>query len=131
MMHQEDLFEIIPEKYRGTVQRAFKGTPAAKTLEEDWIVYRHWGGKAAETGSPWYSTRRYNRAGNAQRYLALPQGNTAEKVTAFRIAKGTTILRGKAASMAGLPGFGANAIGGGEQIYLPDPNKAIKGRRLP
>lgn len=130
-MRQENLFAIIPKKYRGTVQRAFKGTPTAETLEEDLTVYRHWGGKASETGSPWYSTTRYNRAGNAQRYLALSQGNTAENVTVFRIAKGTAILRGKAASMAGLPGFGTTTVGGGEQIYLPDPNKAIKVRRLP
>jgi hypothetical protein len=100
-------------------------------LEEDLIVYRRWGGKSAETGSPWFSTLNYNRPGNSQRYLSLPEGNTAEKTTVFRIPKGAIVLRGKAASMAGLPGFSANAVGGGEQIYLLDPTKAIKVRQLP
>lgn len=125
-MRQQNLLEIIPKKYRGTVQRAFKGTPTVVALEDDLTVYRHWGGKASETGSPWYSLTHYNRAGNAQRYLALPQGNTAENVTVFKIPKGTTIFRGKASSMVNLPGFGDNAVGGGEQIYLPDPSKAIR-----
>jgi hypothetical protein len=95
-------------------------------LQEDLIVYRRWGGKAAETGSPWYSTAPYERPGNARRYLALPEGNTAESLTAFRIPMGTTILRGRTASMAGEPGFGAMAVGGGQQIYLADPRRAIK-----
>lgn len=99
-------------------------------LEEDLAVYRYWGGKASEMGSPWYSLTHYNRSGNAQRYLALPQGNTAENVTVFKIPKGTTIFRGKASSMASLPGFGDNTVGGGEQIYLPDPSKAIKVKQL-
>jgi hypothetical protein len=95
-------------------------------LQEDLIAYRRWGGKASETGSPWYSAAMYRRPGNARRYLALPEGNTAENLTVFRIPKAATILRGKAASMAGEPGFGAKAVGGGQQIYLPDPRKAIK-----
>jgi hypothetical protein len=129
-MRRENLFEIIPKKYRGTVRRAFKGTASVVALEEDLTVFRHWGGKASETGSPWYSLTHYNRPGNAQRYLALPHGNTAASVTVFKIPKGTTILRGKASSMANLPGFGENAVGGGEQVYLPDPSKAIKVEQL-
>ncbi len=118
--------EVVPEKYRGAVGRAFEGTPIAETLQEDLIAYRRWGGKASETGSPWYSTTRYQRPGNARRDLALPEGNNAENLTVFQIPKGTTILRGKAASLAGEPGFGTNAVGGGQQIFLPDPRKAIK-----
>jgi hypothetical protein len=121
-----DALDVIPEKYRAAVRRAFEGTPIAETIQEDRIVYRRWGGKAAETGSPWYSTAPYERPGNARRYLALPEGNTAENLTAFKIPKGTTILRGKAASMAGEPGFGAKAVGGGQQIYLPDAGRPIK-----
>jgi hypothetical protein len=121
-----DVFEIVPPKYRGAVQRAFRGTPKAETLEEDLVVYRRWGGKAWAAGSPWYSTASYHRAGNARRYLALPAGNTAENLIAFKVLKGATVLRGKAASMAGEPGFGANAVGGGEQIYLLDLRSAIE-----
>jgi hypothetical protein len=118
--------DVIPEKYQAAVRRAFEGTPIAETLQVDLIVYRRWGGKAAETGSPWCSMTPYERPGNARRYLALPEGNSAENLTAFRIPMGTTILRGKAASMAGEPGFGAKAVGGGQQIYLLDPRRAIK-----
>ncbi len=118
--------EVVPEKHRGAVGRAFEGSPIAETLQEDLIVYRRWGGKASETGSPWYCTTRYRRPGNARRDPALPGGNTAGNLTVFRIPKGTTILRGKAASMAGEPGFGAEAVGGGQQVYLPDARKALK-----
>jgi hypothetical protein len=57
--------------------------------------------------------------------LALPEGNTAENVTAFKIPAGNSILRGKAASKVGEEGFGRYAVGKGEQIYLPDPSSAI------
>jgi hypothetical protein len=35
-----------------------------------------------------------------------------------------------AASIAGVEGFGSYAVGGGSQIYLSDPSKAIFGMRL-
>ena len=59
--------EVVPEKYRGTVGRAFEGAPVAETLEEDLIVYRRSGGKSPETGSPWYASTPYQKPGNAQR----------------------------------------------------------------
>jgi hypothetical protein len=115
----------VPARYRAAVTRSFRGEAVAETLTKDLIVYRHWGGKALETGSPWFSPKPYVRAGNAQRFLALPEGNAAHNVTAFRIPAGTTILRGKVAPQAGEIGFGGHAVGGGEQIYLPDPSVAV------
>jgi hypothetical protein len=50
---------------------------------------------------------------------------TPEVEFTYKIPKGSTILRGKAASMAGEPGFGPKAVGGGEQIYISDPKKAV------
>jgi len=117
--------EHVPAKYRGGVARSFADEPIAYKLSEDMIVYRHWGGKAAETGSPWFSPKPYSKSGNAQRYLALPEGNSADKITAFRIPAGTTVLQGKVASRAGEAGFGRSAAGGGTQIYVSDPKSAI------
>ncbi len=118
-------FDVVPERYRASIARAFEGTPGVETLREDLIVYRRWGGKAVETGSPWFAQKPYVRPGAAQRYLALPSGNTAENMTAFRILAGTTILRGNAATQVGEVGFGSRAVGGGVQIYVPDPSVAI------
>ena len=127
----KNVYDIVPKAYRGLVKRAFDGLPTPETLKKDLIVYRRWGGDAREFNSPWYSAKNYERAGNAKRYLALPESNSAQNVTVFKIPKGTTILRGKVKSMVGVPGYGPDAVGGGEQIYLPDPRKAIKVRQLP
>ncbi len=115
----------MSSKYRAAVSRAFRGESRAISLTEDLVVYRYWGNKAPETGSPWFSAKQYAKPGNARRYLALPEGNTAQNVTEFRIPADTTVLRGKVASQAGEVGFGSYATGGGVQIYLPDPSVAI------
>jgi hypothetical protein len=116
--------EYVPSKYRAIVSSAFEGEIKAITLKDDLIVYRYWGGKSTETGSAWFSTKQYVTPGNARRYLALPEGNTAENVTAFRIPSGTTILEGKVSSKTGEVGFGSYATGKGTQIYLPNPTLA-------
>ena len=117
--------DIVPTKYRGAVSRSFRGEPELIELSKPIIVFRHWGGKASEIGSPWFSPKPYTNPGNAQRYLALPNGNTAQKLTRFEIPAGTKILRGKVASQAGEIGFGENVVGGGIQIYIPDPSVAV------
>ena len=117
--------DLVPPRYRASVAQAFKGTPEVVTLSEDLIVYRHWGGEAPETGSPWFSPKPYVRPGNARRYLALPNYNSADRVSAFRIPAGTTIIRGQVASQVGQPRFGPYATGGGVQIYLPNPEDAV------
>ena len=115
--------ELVPPKYREVVARAFEGTPQVVTLQEDLIVYRHWGGEAREKGSPWFSPKPYIRPGNARRYLALPPWNTAEKISVFRIPAGTTVIIGRVASQ--VESYGSYAIGGGIQVYLPQPEAAI------
>lgn len=112
-------------RYRASVASSFRDEAVAETLANDLVVYRRWGGRAPETGSPSFSPQPYVRPGNARRYLALPERNTAENLTAFQIPAGTTILRGKVASQAGDIGFGPNAVGGGVQIYIPNPSVAI------
>ena len=121
----ESWLSYVPEKYRAAVSSAFAGTPTVETLTEDLIVYRHWGGEAPEIGSPWFSPKPYVRPGNARRYLALPNRNTAENISAFRIPAGTTIIRGKVASQIQDTRFGPYAVGGGTQIYVPNPEDAI------
>jgi len=120
-VHGINPLQIVPKKYRAEVAAAFDGKPDAITLKEDLIVYRHWGGVSGETGSPWVSPKSYAKPGNAKRYLALPEKNTAQKLTAFRIPAGTTILKGKVASKVGDPRFDGKSVGGGMQIYVPNP----------
>jgi len=116
--------DVVPPRYRASVAEAFDGTPEVVTLTEDLIVYRHWGGDAPEIGSPWFSPEPYMNPEDARRYLALPEYNSADHVSAFRIPAGTTLLQGTAASQAGRANFGAAAVGGGVQIYLPNPQDA-------
>ncbi len=117
----QDVFAHIPREYQKKVKEAFVGMPTNAVLANDLKVYRHWGGKAEETGSPWYSPTKYERPDEARRFLALPDVNVADRISCFVIPQGTTILRGKAASMVGNPPFGEYAVGGGEQIYLANP----------
>jgi hypothetical protein len=117
--------DYVPSKYRARVASAFRGEVVAEAYKEDIIVYRHWGGKSKEIGSPWFSLKPYARPGNARRYLALPEGNTAEHLTAFKIPAGTPILRGKVASQVGQVGFSTKAVGHGIQIYVPDPSVVV------
>ena len=113
----------VPQKYRESVSQSFRNQEfKARALTQDVIVYRHWGGRAGETGSPWFSPTHYARPGNARRYLALPEGNSATNVTIFRIPKGTRVLFGRVAPQDGNPGFGNYARGGGVQIYVPNPS---------
>ncbi len=119
--------DSVPAKYRAPVAQTFRGgTPKVEVTAADQIVYHRWDGSAKESGSSWYSPSPYVRAGNARRFLALPSGNTAEHVSAYRIPAGTTIIRGKVASQASYAGFGGYATGGGVQIYLPDPTRASR-----
>lgn len=117
--------DLVPSRYKASVAQDFEGTPELVTLSEDLIVYRHWGVEASEAGSPWFSSKPYVRPGNARRYLALPNYNAANRVSAFRIPAGTTIARDKVASQVGQPKFGPYATGGGMQIYLPNPEDAV------
>jgi RHS repeat-associated protein len=120
------VFDLVPSAFRRGVAAAFRGGDAvAETLSADLTVYRHWGGSAGESGF-WYSPKPYSSSGRARRFLALPDANTAENVTAFRIPSGTTIVHGKVASQVGRSGFGSYATGGGTQIYLSDPSVAVK-----
>ncbi len=125
MKSPDDWLAYVPARYRASVAQAFEGTPEVITLTEDLIVYRHWGGDAEETGSPWFSPKPYVRPGNARRYLALPDYNSATRISVFKIPAGTTIIRGKVASQVGQPKFGPYATGGGIQIYLPHPESAV------
>ncbi len=115
----------VPPRYRDSVAGVFDDIGTVETLEENLFAYRHWGGDAKESGSPWFSEKMYIRSGNARRYLALPNGNTAEHISLFMIPAGTTIIRGKVASQVGASMFGPYAAGRGTQIYLPDPNVAV------
>ena len=116
---------LIPAQYRTAVINSFRGEPTLVQARQDIYVYRHSGGAAGATGSPWFTPAPYARPGNAQRYLALPQGNTAQNTNIFIIPAGTFVVQGRVAPQVGNPGFGANAVGGGFQIYLPTPSLAI------
>ena len=108
--NREDWLAHVPARYRASVAQAFEGTPEVITLSEDLIVYRHWGGDAHETGSPWFSPKPYVRPGNARRYLALPDYNSATRISVFKIPAGTTIIRGKVASQLIVRSFLARKV---------------------
>ena len=94
------------------VAGTFKGDQyTTRTLDEDLVLYRRWGGESGELG-PYWSRTNYARAGNARRYSALPPGNTAEHITTIRVPAGTRIHEGRAAAQAdwGVPGGGSQVV---------------------
>lgn len=125
-----DPFSIVPEKYRDRVRSAFQDEQAEEIiLAEDLTVYQHIA-EGYEGTSPYFSPIVYKRQGNARRFLALPNKNTAKQVWEYTIPAGTTILQGSVAPQVGVPGFGPYAVGGGQQIYLSNPSVAIRGNRI-
>ena len=115
---------VVDSKYWDIVEGAFKGEPKVTELTNDLKVFRHYGGDSFSTGSPWFSIKPYVRPGNARRYLALPNINLATNVAEFIIPKGTKVLVGPVASKISDSLFGSYAVGGGLQIYLPNPTIA-------
>lgn len=93
------------------VSATFKGGQyAARALDEDIVLQRVYGGTSPELG-PYWSRTSYSNPGRAKQYLALPPGNTAERVVTIRVPAGTTIYEGKAAAHYG-------RRGGGNQVYI-------------
>jgi hypothetical protein len=93
------------------VARTFKeGAYTTRTLREDLVLRRVYGGDARQLGRYWSRTT-YSSPGRARRYLALPPGNTAERVVTIRVPAGTTVHEGKAAASFG-------HVGGGNQVYI-------------
>jgi RHS repeat-associated protein len=116
---------IIDPKYWDLVEGAFKSEPSVVELTTDLKVLRYYGGNTIPTNSPWFSIKSYSRFGNARRFLSLPNRNLATNVAEFSIPKGARILIGNAASKVNdVLIFGKYAVGGGVQIYLPDPTMA-------
>jgi len=58
--------------------------------------------------------------------LALPNNNPATNITAFGIPKDVVIIVGKASSKITKNWAGPYAVGGGIQIYVPDPSVLLK-----
>jgi hypothetical protein len=115
--------EYVPAKYQEQVLSAFDRQAAiAVKLNNTTTVYRYWGDKAFESGSPWYTLDPSLEPGFARSLLALPEGNSAVHVSQFAVPANTVIVLGKAASQVGVKGFGSYAIGGGIQLYVPDPS---------
>lgn len=60
---------------------------------------------------------------DARAMLALPNDNWATDTSRFVIPKGNTVFIGTVASQVDdVELFGSYAVGGGFQIYVPDPN---------
>jgi hypothetical protein len=119
---EQEALALVPD---ATVRAAFKDPPIVQELDQDLIVYRQWGNRAAESGR-WFSPQPYSSPARARPYLALPNGITAANTTAFRLPAGTKVLVGRAAPQTGTIGFGSYAVGGGDQICLPDPTAAVR-----
>lgn len=104
------------------VAATFKGGQyTSRTLDEEIVLRRVYGGTSPELG-PYWSRTSYSSTGRAKQYLALPPGNTAERVVTIRVPAGTTIYEGKAAAHYG-------RLGGGNQVYIPRVDPAwIAGR---
>ncbi len=120
---QSSWVDSIPKSYQKQVVGAFDGAGYAVRLQKDLIVYRYWGDNMRT--NLWFTTNPNLSPGEARALLALPDSNTAIHVTAFCLPKDTTIIIGKVAGQTAAGWAGPYAIGGGFQIYLPEPERAI------
>ena len=105
---------------------AFENQSAVAVKLNDMVtVYRYWGGNSLETGA-WVTVYRGLSPAQARAMLALPNKNLATNVTEFGIPKDVVIIVGKAASQVTADWAGPYAVGGGIQIYVPDPSVLLK-----
>ncbi|MCL6588975.1 MAG: FG-GAP-like repeat-containing protein [Firmicutes bacterium] len=116
--------DVVPAEFQKRVKNTFDGWINKITLKEDLTVYRYTSFPGGSSGY-WFTTNGSYSPEEARELLALPDSNSATTVTAYIIPAGTTVLMGKTDSMVGTDGFGDYATGGGQQIYLPDPDDAI------
>ena len=89
--------------------KCFEGEPSLKTLTEDTVVYRDWGGRSPEY-SNWVSPINYGA--DARSMLSIPSTNSMAYKSTFVVPAGTTVLAGIA-----FPYF--NQPGGGIQWWVP------------
>ncbi len=123
--YDENVFDIVVESQRPVVARAFEPGARKITLDRDLHVYRYWGGGSGESGF-FYAKKMFTERDVAKRKLSLPERNTALNVTQYKIPRGTTVIYGITANMAGMDGYSLEATGGAEQYYLPNPTAAEK-----
>jgi hypothetical protein len=118
--------EYVPPDFRENVIPAFEGEEAiAIKLRQPIVAYRYWGGGSEEVGSPWLTLYSHLSPEQARSLLALPNRNLANHITPFMIPENTVIAIGKAASQVTEGWAGPYAVGGGIQIYVPDPSVLI------
>ena len=91
------------------ILKCFEGEPSLKTLTEDTVVYRDWGGSSPEY-SNWVSPINYGA--DARSMLSIPSTNSMAYKSTFIVPAGTTVLAGIAS-----PYF--NQPGGGIQWWVP------------
>jgi RHS repeat-associated protein len=113
--------DYVLEEDPGRVLRAFKVEPQAIKLDQPLTAYRYWSGDPAREIGNWLTLNPNLTPEEARALLALPNNNLAINVTEFIIPNDTVILIGEAASQTAEEWAGSYAIGGGFQIYLPDP----------
>ncbi len=123
--YDENVFDIVTEAQRPVVARAFEPGAKKMVLDKDLHVYRYWGGGSGESGF-FYAKKMFTERDVAKRKLSLPERNTALNVTQYKIPRGTTVIYGITANMAGIDGYPLEATGGAEQYYLPNPVSAEK-----
>jgi hypothetical protein len=114
----EEFFEKIPEKYRERIKNDFTNQQIIfKIATGEEVFYRRWGGTAVEKGQ-WLSAISYSKE-DSKILLALPNTNSAQNISTFRLKPGTVYIEGLASSKAyDLQNFGTYALGGGNQIYI-------------
>jgi hypothetical protein len=120
--------KYIPEDYHDDLLSTFSDEPISITLSDDVIVYRYWSGDLRTETGRWVTLNPNLSPEEARKLLALPDSNLANNITQFTIPAGTTILLGEAAEQTSASWAGAYALGGGLQMYLPDPSVLIKNK---
>ena len=84
-------------------QNPWQGEILSITIEHDTVMYRVWGGDAAQTGK-WLTPIRPSTQAEARSLLALPPNNSAIYISEVHVPAGTRIQIGVAAPNFGQPG---------------------------
>jgi len=113
-----------PNDPRAPASTFRSGTYTENIVETDLYLFRDYGGKANVDGRYWTPEQSSGPMQSQLDSAVLPEwGNSFQHQAVIKVPKGTKYYEGPAAPQKGTVGTQPELLGGGTQVFLPNPKK--------